>query len=388
VNRILALIVGVALIALVGFGVFVFMAGGPPPSLDAMSGEQQATLPAPAAPAEAPAEQAVPAGQAAEEAVPEVPEEMAAQTPAAKERFDAWAKPLRDDGLTVTAERVAEAGDTISVAGLMLEETSETPGWRWTAERASLYDKELFHLQAAGQTRFTVTSGEGQETTWSGKADAIGIALNRDPRDALARSVILRVNGLSLAPEGATAPFTLGDGQIRILLKGGTGLLTPGTDVALRFTDLILPPAAGTAFGEKVAAFSAEFPVDKSITRYSLQQVMDFFTRRQAGVDLGAIAADWGVLHFTGKGTFGLSAAGAPQGRFAVTVKDGLSLLDAIAAMGGAASDGLADAYAEGLLRQGQNQDTDGVPMVIAIKDGAIVLEGAGGDIALGTIAP
>jgi hypothetical protein len=115
---------------------------------------------------------------------------------------------------------------------------------------------------------------------------------------------------------------------------------------------------------------------------------MDFFTRRQAGVDLGAIAADWGVLHFTGKGTFGLSAAGAPQGRFAVTVKDGLSLLDAIAAMGGAASDALADAYAEGLLRQGQNPDTDGVPMVIAIKDGAIVLEGAGGDIALGTIAP
>ena len=382
-NRILALIVGVALIALVGFGVFVFMTGGPPPpSLSAMSGEQQAAAPA------APAEQAASAGQAAQEAVPEVPEEMAAQTPAAKERFDAWAKPLRDDGLTVTADRVAEAGDTISVAGLTLAETSEAPGWRWTAERASLYDKGLFHLQAAGKTQFTVTSGEGQETTWSGQADAIGIALKRDPRDALARSITVRVNGLSLAPEGAAAPFTLGDGQIRILLKGGTGLLTPGTDLALRFTDLVLPPLAGTAFGEKVAAFTAEFPIDKSITRYSLQQVMDFFTRGQAGVNLGAIAADWGVLHFTGKGAFGLSAAGAPQGRFEVTVKDGLPLLDAIAAAGGASSDVLADAYADALLQQGQNPERDGVPMVIAIKDRAIVLEAAGGDITLGTIAP
>jgi hypothetical protein len=378
VNRILALIVGVAVIALVGFGVFVFMASGPRPSLSAMSGEQQAAAPA------APAGQAeAPAAEDAAEAVPEPPEEMAAQTPAAKERFDAWAKPLRDDGLTVTAERVAEAGDTVSVAGLVLEETSEVPGWRWTAERASLYDKGLFHLQAAGKTQFIVMSGEGQETTWSGRADAIGIALKRDPRDALARSITVRVNGLSLAPEGATAPFTLGDGQIRILLKGGTGLLTPGTDVALRFTDLTLPPAAGSAFGDKLAAFTAEFPIDKSITRYSLQQVMDFFKRGQAGVKLGAIAADWGVLHFTGKGTFGLSAAGAPQGRFEVSVKDALPLLDAIAAAGNASAEALADAYAGLLLQTGQHPDEDGAPMVIAIKDKAVVLEGAGGDIAL-----
>ena len=57
-------------------------------------------------------------------------------------------------------------------------------------------------------------------------------------------------------------------------------------------------------------------------------------------------------------------------------------------AAGGAASDALADAYADALLQQGQNPERDGVPMVIAIKDRAIVLEGAGGDITLGTIAP
>ena len=88
------------------------------------------------------------------------------------------------------------------------------------------------------------------------------------------------------------------------------------------------------------------------------------------------------------KPIIGLEGYYAPQGRFEVTVKDGLPLLDAIAAAGGASNNALADAYADALLQQGQNPDEDGVPMVIAIKDRAIVLEAAGGDITLGMIAP
>jgi hypothetical protein len=367
VNRILALIVGVAMVALVVFGVIVFTSGPKAPVLSS---------------AGQPAESAAADSSAVASAVPEIPE-AAQQTSEATERFDAWAKPLRDDGLTVTADRVSTAGETVSVAGLTIKGPEETPGWRWTAERASLYDRELFHLQTAGKMDFVLTTEGGQETVWSGRADALGIAMKRDVRDALSRSVVVRANGLSLARAGE-APFTLGDGQLRILLKGGTGLLTPGTDIVLRLTDLNLPAAAGAALGTKLDSFTTEFGIDRSITDYSLQQVIDFFTRGNRGdVDLGTIAMDWGTLHFIGKGSFGLDAGGEPRGRFEVRLTDALTLLDAIAAAGGAAVDALADDYAELLLELGRSPDETALPAVIAIKNGAMVLEGAAGDVKL-----
>src|SRR5690606_26503849 len=101
----------------------------------------------------------------------------------------------------------------------------------------------------------------------------------RDERDVLARSLVVRVNGLALAREGDADPITLRDGQLRILLKGGTGLLTPGTDVVLRLTDLALPSAAGSALGSKVKSFTTEFPIDQPITGYSLQQALNLVSQ-------------------------------------------------------------------------------------------------------------
>lgn len=351
-NRLFALLLVAAFVALAGFAVVVFTAGGPPapgPETDA-----------PAAPV--------------------------AIEPAAAQRFDVWAQPLRDGGLTVTADGLAEAGDTVNVANLTIAGPDEIPGWRWTAERAALYDKELFHLQAAGATAFTLTTGPGAESVWSGRADAIGIAMTRDPRDALGRTIIVRLNGLALASGGVdAAPVTLADGQLRILRKGGTGLLTPGTDIALRLTDLAVPQAAGTAYGSKLKSFTAQVLVDRPVTRYSLRDAFDYLARRdQTLVNFGAIALDWGTFHAIGKGAFGLSLAGAPRGRFEVALTDPLSFLDALAATGAAAPAALADTYAALLLALGVAGGDAALPLVIALKAGAFVLEAPGGDIVLG----
>ncbi len=371
-NRILVVILGAAVVVLVAFGVIVFT--GPPPAPLQPDRTQPATAARNDARAEAPSAAAGAAG---------------VETAAATQRFDAWAKPLRDAGLTVTADRVLEAGETVSVAGLALAEASEPMGWRWTAERASLYDRGLFHLQAAGATTFAVSTGPGQHVTWSGRADAIGIAVQRDVRDVLSRSLVVRINGLSLAEAGtAAAPLTLGEAQLRILLKGGTGLLPPGTDLALRLTDLSLPSAAGSTLGSTLKSFTTQLSIDRPITRYSLQQVLEFFTRGNAAdVELGTIAVDWGALHFTGKGRFGLGPSGVPRARLEVKVSDALALLDSIGAAGGTAGDVLAAEYAARLLELGRQPDQPALPMVISIEDGAIVLEGVAGDIRLDAVA-
>ena len=373
-NRLLALMVGVASVALVAFGVIVFTSEPPVSVRSAQPGQQVSAL----------AEVEAPAGRSDPAIAPASPTETSQETAQASKRFAAWAKQLRDAGLTVTAGRVTEAGDTISVARLVIAGPAETPGWRWTAERAALYDLELFHLQAAGAMEFSVITGPGQEITWSGRADAIGVAMQRDKRDALSSSVVARINGLSLAQQGAQVPLTLGDGQLRILLKGGTGLLAPGANLALNLKDLTVPWAAGSALGSTFKSFTAGLAIDRPITRYSLQQVIAFFTRGNAAdVNLGTIAADWGALHFTGKGAFGLGPSGAPRARFEVKVSDALALLDAVSAAGGASSDLLAAEYAALLLEMGREPEQPAVPMVISLKDGAIVLEGRTGDIRL-----
>ncbi|HQZ12213.1 MAG TPA: DUF2125 domain-containing protein [Devosia sp.] len=372
-NRILAVIVGLAFVALIAFGVVVFTSGGPPAQV-----VQPAALPQ----AEAAAEQ-----NAQPVVAPQSPAAMEPQTPEAAARFDAWAKPLREGGLTVTAGRVAVAGETVSVADLTIAGPAEFPGWRWSAERASLYDRELFHLQAAGKTAFVFVEAEGKETVWSGTAEAIGVAITTDVRDKLGKTAVVRINGLSLAREGDAAPLTLADGQLRILLKGGTGILPQGTDLTLRLTDMTLPQAAGAVVGSKLKSFTTEFAIDRSITAYSLQQVADFFRRGvTANVELGAIALDWGALHVIGNGAFGFSPAGAARGRLEVKVTEPVALLDAIAAAGGVASDALADQVAALLLQMGEAPNETAVPMAIVITDGTVVLEGPGGESALGTL--
>lgn len=379
-NRIFAVVVGVAVLALVGLAVIVFTSA-PPASVQ---------IGLPRLQAEAPADTTAPAagGEAAKPDAAAAPaKEMKPQTAEAKDRFDAWAKPLRDDGLTVTADRVSESGETITVAGLAIAAAAETPGWRWTAERAELYDRGLFHFQAGGNTEFTITTGPGQETTWSGKADAIGAALQRDSRDVLNQSLIIRMNGLSLGKEGDATPATLSDMQLRILLRGGTGLLPAGTDVTLRLTDMRIPAAAGTTLGTAVKSFTTEFAIDKAITAYSLPQMIDFFTRGETGVPLDTVALDWGSLHFTGKGIFNLGPSGEPTARLDVNVTEALTLLDAIAADGGK-SETLSANYAALLQELGQNPDEAAVPMVISLTDGSIVLKAPAGDISLPVLPP
>lgn len=389
-NRILAAIVGVAVLALVVLAVIVFTST-PPASVQIGVPRLQAETPAPAA-TTPPAESATPADSnvaAAPDATPApLPaDEMKPQTPEAKDRFDAWAKPLRDDGLTVTADRVSEAGETISVAGLVIAAEAETPGWRWTAERGVLYDRGLFHFQAGGKTTFAITTGPGQEMAWSGKADGVGIALQRDARDVLSQSLIIRMNGVSLARDGEAEPTTLADMQLRILLKGGTGLLPEGTDVTLRLTDLRVPQMAGTTLGTSIKSFTTEFAIDKAITGYSIQQMIDFFTRGETGVPLDTVALDWGSLHFTGKGSLTVDAAGQPTARLDVNVTEALTLLDAIAA-GGGKSETLSANYAALLQELGKNPDEAAVPMAVSFKDGSIVLQAPAGDITLPVLPP
>jgi len=257
-------------------------------------------------------------------------------------------------------------------------------GWEWSAERASLYDAELFHMQLAGAMSFAVDTEPGR-TAWTGSAEGFGVAVQKDVRDALGRSLVVRITGLSVAPEGGT-PFTLGEGQLRILLKPGTGLIPEGSEVALRLSEIGLPSAPTPALGATIKSLATQFPIDRAITRYSVQQLTDFF-RRGTGVEVGTAALDWGVLHFTGTGNISLGLAGELRGRFEVNVADALTLLDAIEATGGSLDNVIANEYAARLLDLGREPDRTTLPMVLSLKDGTLALEGVSGEIPLEPVA-
>jgi hypothetical protein len=390
VNRVFAIVVAVAVVALLGFGVFVFVTGGQRPALSSLSVPEQPGEPAtPGQPTSQPSQPEQPAHpsqpQPAPPASPAVP---ATTTPEAAARFDAWAKPLRDAGLTLSARSIDDRGDTLSVAGLTVTGPDQLPRWRWTVENASVYDREPFHLQTAGETTITVTTGPNTELSWSGRVDAFGVALQRDSRDVLSRSIIFRANGLSLSGAGDAAPLTLSDGQLRLLLGGGTGLLPPGTKFTLRLTDLALPAMAGSALGSKLKSFTTEFALGQKLTGYSLPDVLGLF--ESGGIRLGTVALDWGTLHFIGGGDIRLGRTGVLDGRLDVKVTDAAPFLDALGAAGGVDAKVLADTYAAVLLEMGADPSSAALPFAIVIKAGAVALEGASrglGDISLG-VAP
>ena len=367
---------GIAVVALLGFGVFVLTNGGPRPALAPLSQADQ-----PGAP-EGESEPVPPANQAT----------PSATTPAATARFDAWAQPLRSAGLTLTADSITERGETLSVAGLTVAGPDQLPGWRWTVQNASLYDQEPFHLQAAGETTLTLKSGPDVEISWSGRVDAFGIALQRDVRDVLSRSVIFRVNGLSLQGPGDSSPLTLADGQLRILLVGGTGLLPQGTKFTLRLTDMAVPAAVDSALGSKVKSFTTEFALPDKLMGYSLPEMLGLFGSGANGaIGLRTVALDWGTLHFIGEGDVGVSRTGVLNGRLDVKITDIVPFFDAVAAAGAADADALADAYAAVLLEMGSNPTATALPFTIAINAGAVALEGASrglADIVLGLMPP
>lgn len=67
-------------------------------------------------------------------------------------------------------------------------------------------------------------------------------------------------------------------------------------------------------------------------------------------------------------------------------MSDALTLLHSISAAGGASGDALAAEYAALLLELGRDPDQPALPMVTSLKDGAIVLEEAAGDIRLNAV--
>lgn len=373
-NRVLIIIVGLATVALLGFAVFVFTSGGPGPAVapTTESAQPAAALAAPETPptATTTATQGPPAATTTAAA-------PTATTPEAAERFDAWAKPLREAGLTLTARAIATQGDTLAVSDLTISGPDEVPGWRWTVQNAAVFDREPFHLQAAGTTMVTLTTGADSELSWSGRVDAFGIAVQRDPRDVLSQSVIFRVNGLSLAGPDGSAPLTLSDGQLRLFISGRTGLLPVGTRFTLRLTDMTVPAMANTTLGSKIKSFTAEFGLNQKLDGYGYREAIGLFDPRTNGIRLGTIALDWGALRFIGNGELRLPRTGVLDGTFDVRLTDLPTLLDAIAAAGETDMKALAETYAAALLEMGSDPEAGTVPFTLTVKEGAITLEGA-----------
>jgi hypothetical protein len=383
----------VVVVGLLGFGVFVFTTEGPRPALETLS--EPDGQPRPGAGNQ---QQASQSGQPSQPGQPnQQPPDQAANlpanlpiaattTPEAAARFDAWARPLRAAGLTVTAKSIVPQGETLGIAELAVEGPDQLPRWRWTVQNASVFDKEASHLQAAGDTTITLTTAPDARVVWSGRVDAFGIALQKDPRDVLSRSVIFRVNGLSLAGAGDAAPLTLSDGQLRLFIGGGTGLLPQGAKATLRLMDMDMPAAAGAAVGTRVKSFTTEFGLNQKLVGLSFPEVLGLFESGANGIRLGTVALDWGTLHFIGDGELEVGRTGVLEGRLNVKVTDILPFLDAISATGGADTKVLAETYAAALLEMRADPPAP-LPFTIAIKDGTIVLEGASrglADITLG----
>jgi hypothetical protein len=242
-------------------------------------------------------------------------------------------------------------------------------------------------LRPTGEATLDVTVG-GVTSRRTINTSAMRIDVERD---AAGRATSLVVRARELIAAGGDAPLTMADGELRLALAAGEGLVPARSTATIAVTGLVLPGQAGGPLGTTINALTAELTFDRGFGGWAIATALDAWRLPEPGLTISSLQFVWGVLDLAGNGTLTLDAEGRPTGTFAVEIADPLMVLDAFHAVRRFDRDLLADVYAALLEELGRNPTATRLPFTISIAGGNIVLVGADRgipDIVLGEVGP
>lgn len=305
-------------------------------------------------------------------------------------RFEAWAVPLRAAGFTITRGRVSSQNGAIVISGLDIGGPQDSLAWSWSAASVRVEDigNDSVVLTPSGAQALTVIV-DGEAMASSINAESIRIELQRDDSG---RATALVANFVALAIQGEDDdPATIANGELRIDLAEGDGVLAAGSTVSLRLSDLVLPGQAGNPLGTEINLVAADLVFDRAVSGLALGRALQPWLTGAGGLAVNSLELEWGTLLLAGNGVLSLDEMGRPASRLEVEIVDILDMLDAFHVVLRFDRDLLADVYAVLLGEMGNNPDAESLPFTIAIENGQIVLVGESrgiGDIVLGTVTP
>jgi hypothetical protein len=291
--------------------------------------------------------------------------------------------------LTVTGAVATTDGTATVVTGLAMEGPADAISWRLNLSSARIEPGTggLSTLRPTGEATLDVTAA-GVTTHRTVNAGAMRIDVERDG-SGRATSLVVRARELAIAGEGE--PLTIADGELRLALAPGEGLVPARSTATINVTDLVLPGQAGSALGTAIAALAADLTFERSFQGWALAAALEGWRLPEAGLTISNLQLEWGTLNLTGNGFLTFDAEGRPAGVFQVEVVDPLMVLDAFHVVLRFDRNLLAEVYAALLDEMGRNATATTMPFTVEIAAGDIILRGADRglpDIVLGTVSP
>ncbi len=376
-NRLLLIVVAVAVVALVGFAVFV-IAGGP----------RQSPVVATNAPVtETPAEAAAPGAPPAAASTEAPGTATSGTVPASAEikaKLDAWQKVMNAAGFTVGTKNLASADGAVAVSDLDLTGL----GWHWWASsaRINVASKDNFDITATGDQRLSFTfNGKAVERGLRADGVKIGLHVGNDG----SRINSFEFINLTIEGGGDAPPINLGSGGFRVVAQADDDLVPATSDAELRLNDLVIPAEAGNPLGSKLDSLSATLFFQRPLATADAGKALQPWMGQTEALGVRALSLKWGSLKLSGVGVVGLDEAGRPAGRFEVRIADVLAVLDSINALHRFDRNVLAAMYAKLLLDDAREGNDLGLPFTILVTNGSVTLSGQShglDDIALGTV--
>ncbi len=323
--------------------------------------------------------------------VVEPPPGAAADAGRATVLFDKWAEQLRAAGSSVEAEGVLTEDGALVIAGLDIAGPPNWLTWRWSASSARVDDADDngFDLTSTGaQTLIFTVNGEAFHS--SVNAEQIRISA-QTAVGARGGKLVVAFSGVSIQTENAAPPVSVADGELRMDVTEGEGLVPLGSTAALRLNDLVLPGLAGNPLGTAIDSLSVVLAFRLPVASFALGEALEPWLTQTGGLGVRNLSLEWGTLQLSGDGFIDVDGMGRPAGLLNVRIADSLTMLDSFHAVRRLHRDRLANTYAALLLEDGMRQDDEGLPFTIGIGNGAVTLFGGSrgvDDIVLGTVSP
>jgi hypothetical protein len=259
---------------------------------------------------------------------------------AAESAIHDWMEAQQSQGFEATTEAVVVSGfpgnilihlDQISVAA-----PNHALDWQWSGQAidASIdlkNPRQIVMLIRGSQHLAYGIGAQRINTEIVGKRMTVQLDLRNDRG---LESLSLDVGGATLTNAHGDTPITVARFQFRANLGAGGGLVPNGTQMSVRFDNLVLPAHTRGPLGNTLSLVQANLEMLGTLDNGDLAEALADWRDAQGAVRIQESQVRWGTLDLSGRGGFTLDDQFRPRGSIDALIRGYITTIDAFHAAG------------------------------------------------------
>ncbi|MBT3396646.1 MAG: DUF2125 domain-containing protein, partial [Alphaproteobacteria bacterium] len=239
---------------------------------------------------------------------------------AAQSAIEDWVTAQQSNGMQATTDGLVLSGFPgnilLHIDGISLAAPDHALDWQWSAQAidASIDPKNPRRIVMRIRGKQTLTYGTGDsriDTVIVGQR----MTVQMDVRKAGGmESLSLDAGGVTLTNARGDDPITAGRFQFRANFGPGDGLVPDGSQMSVRFDNLVLPAHTRGPLGNTLSLVQANLEMLRTLPTGDLTGALEEWRDAQGAVRILQSQMRWGTLDFSGRGGFTLDDQMRPRG--------------------------------------------------------------------------